>query len=62
MALEWEVRLQQANPRVEASQWLGLVWGIAAAFWELYKTSQRLIRWDEADTRRLEEERRHGQD
>jgi len=25
---------------------LGLAWGIAAAFWELYKTSKRLERFD----------------
>ncbi|MFM8234687.1 MAG: AtpZ/AtpI family protein [Holophagaceae bacterium] len=25
-------------------QWLGLGWGIASAFWELFKTSQRLNR------------------
>ena len=41
---------------------VGLLWGITAAFWELYKTSRRLIRWDEADTRRMEEERHRGQD
>ncbi|MFM8622105.1 MAG: AtpZ/AtpI family protein [Holophagaceae bacterium] len=23
-------------------QWIGLGWGIASAFWELFKTSQRL--------------------
>lgn len=27
-------------------QWVGLVWGIASAFWELYKTTQRLNRLD----------------
>lgn len=23
-------------------QWIGLLWGIATAFWELYKTAKRL--------------------
>jgi hypothetical protein len=29
-------------------QYVGLAWGIAAGFWELYKTTQRLDRLDAA--------------
>ncbi len=36
-------------------QWLGLVWGITAAFWELYKVNQRMARRDEAELKRLRE-------
>lgn len=36
---------------------VGLLWGIAAAFWELYKVSRRVVRWDADDTRRIEKER-----
>jgi putative Mn2+ efflux pump MntP len=35
------------HPR--AGMWVGLVWGIATGFWELYKTTQRLDRYDEAE-------------
>lgn len=30
----------------ELGQWIGLAWGVAAAFWELYKMSQKLDRYD----------------
>jgi hypothetical protein len=32
---------------------VGLVWGIATAFYELYKVSQRMSRRDEAELKRL---------
>ena len=38
-------------------QWVGLVWGIATAFYELYKVSQRMSRRDEAELKRLQEGR-----
>ncbi len=31
-----------------AGQWVGLVWGIATAFWELIKTTKRMDRYDAA--------------
>jgi hypothetical protein len=31
-----------------AGQWWGLGWGIATAFWELYKTTKRMDRYDAA--------------
>ncbi len=31
----------------EAGQWVGLVWGIAAGFWELYKVTLRMNAMDE---------------
>jgi hypothetical protein len=34
------------HPR--AGLWIGLVWGVATGFWELYKTTVRLDRYDEA--------------
>ena len=37
-------------------QWLGLLWGIAAAFWELFKVNRRLSRRDEAELRRAQAE------
>lgn len=40
----------------KGGQWVGLVWGIAAAFWELYKVSHRMNRRDEAEQKRREEE------
>ncbi len=30
----------------ELGQWIGLAWGVAAGFWELFKTSQKLDRYD----------------
>ena len=36
-------------------QWVGLVWGIFAAFWELYKVNRRMARRDEAELRRLQQ-------
>ncbi len=35
---------------------VGLLWGIAAAFWELYKVARKVVRWDAEETRRLEDE------
>lgn len=32
-----------------AGQWIGLVWGVATAFWELYKTTKRLDRLNPPD-------------
>ena len=29
-----------------AGQWIGLAWGIAAAFWELFKVSRKMDRFD----------------
>lgn len=31
-----------------AGQWVGLVWGIATGFWELYKVTTRMNRMDQA--------------
>ena len=39
----------------QAGMWIGLVWGIATAFWELYKTTQRLDRYDEAEKKEKDE-------
>ena len=36
-------------------QWVGLGWGIFAAFWELYKVNRRMARRDEAELRRLQQ-------
>ena len=30
----------------EGGQWIGLIWGIAAGFWELYKVTQRMNAMD----------------
>ena len=38
-------------------QWVGLLWGIATAFYELYKVSQRMSRRDEAELKRLQDEK-----
>jgi len=38
-------------------QWVGLVWGIATAFYELYKVSQRMSRRDEAELKRLQDDK-----
>ena len=35
----------------------GLCWGIAAAFWELYKVARRVVRWDARESRRIEKDR-----
>jgi len=40
--------------RPAVGQWVGLVWGIATAFYELYKVSQRMSRRDEAELKRLQ--------
>ena len=36
----------------ELGQWIGLAWGIAAAFWDLFKTSRKLDRFDAAGSQR----------
>ncbi|HLO67485.1 MAG TPA: AtpZ/AtpI family protein [Holophaga sp.] len=38
---------------------IGLVWGVATGFWELYKTTRRLDQYDEAE-RREREGKDHG--
>ena len=44
-------------PRVGMA--LGLVWGVATGFWELYKVTVRLNRFDESE-RREDEGKREG--
>ena len=39
----------------QAGMWVGLVWGVATGFWELYKTTQRLDRYDEAEKKDRED-------
>lgn len=39
-------------------QWVGLVWGIATAFYELYKVSRRMSKRDEAELKRAQEGKR----
>jgi len=41
----------------EAGQWIGLVWGVATGFWELYKVDAKLDRLDKAQQQ--EEARKH---
>lgn len=42
---------------------VGLFWGVATAFWELFKVTRRVVRWDEKETRRLEDDKDpHGPD
>jgi hypothetical protein len=36
-------------------QWAGLAWGVAAAFWELYKVNRRMARRDAEELKRLAE-------
>ncbi|HEX9011237.1 MAG TPA: AtpZ/AtpI family protein [Holophagaceae bacterium] len=36
-------------------QWIGLAWGVSAAFWELYKVSRRMSKRDEEELRRSQE-------
>ena len=43
-----------------AGQWVGLVWGISAAFWELYKVNRRLAKRDEEELKRLRDEDKGG--
>jgi len=38
--------------------WVGLAWGVATGFWELYKTTVRLDRYDEAEKK--EKDDSHG--
>ena len=33
----------------QAGMWIGLVWGVATGFWELFKTTKRLDSYDEAE-------------
>ena len=33
----------------KAGMGIGLAWGVATGFWELYKTTQRLDKYDEAE-------------
>ncbi|HXC17244.1 MAG TPA: AtpZ/AtpI family protein [Holophagaceae bacterium] len=40
----------------DLGQWLGLAWGVAAGFWELYKTSQKLDRFDAAEAKDARDE------
>ncbi|NTV72588.1 MAG: AtpZ/AtpI family protein [Holophaga sp.] len=44
------------HPR--AGMWVGLAWGVATGFWELYKTTVRLDRYDEAEKK--EKDDSHG--
>ncbi len=37
-------------------QWVGLVWGITAAFWELYKVNRRMARRDAKELARIQED------
>ena len=39
--------------RKDLGQWIGLAWGVAAAFWELFKMSQKLDRYD-AETQKAQ--------
>ena len=39
----------------ERGQYIGLVWGVAAAFWELYKVHRRVSRRDAEELKRLDE-------
>lgn len=41
--------------RAELGQWIGLAWGVAAGFWELFKTSQKLDRFDASNAREAKE-------
>ncbi|WP_243382656.1 AtpZ/AtpI family protein [Geothrix alkalitolerans] len=38
-----------------AGQWVGLVWGIVTAFWELYKVNQRMAKRDAEELKRLKD-------
>lgn len=39
----------------ELGQWIGLAWGVAAGFWELFKTSQKLDRFEAASAKEAKE-------
>ncbi len=43
-------------------QWVGLIWGIGAAFWELYKLNRRMARRDAEELRKLEANQPDGKD
>ena len=36
---------------------IGLAWGVATGFWELYKTTKRLDKYDEAEKKENEDDR-----
>lgn len=38
-----------------AGMWVGLAWGVATGFWELYKTTKRLDRYDEIEKKEKDE-------
>lgn len=39
----------------DLGQWIGLAWGVAAGFWELFKTSQKLDRFEASSTKAARE-------
>jgi len=41
---------------------VGLIWGIGAAFWELFKLNRRMARRDAEELKRLEQDRPDDQD
>ena len=41
--------------RPAIGQWVGLIWGITTAFYELYKINRRATRRDEAELKRSQE-------
>lgn len=41
-------------------QWVGLTWGIVAAFWELYKVNGRMARRDAEELRHLKDHPEEG--
>lgn len=43
-------------------QWVGLIWGIGAAFWELYKLNRRMTRRDAEELRKLKSNQPDGKD
>ena len=44
----------------EAGQYVGLVWGVATGFWELYKVNAKVGRMEQREQERKEAERRPG--
>lgn len=42
----------------EAGQWIGLVWGVATAFWELFKVTMHLDRMDKEQLPGQDKEKR----
>ena len=41
-------------------QYIGLVWGVAAAFYELFKVSSRMIKLDEEQQKKEQEKSKDG--